>query len=186
MMKDVAGIFTARKFPVRFVYGPERVNRELRHTVIIVERDRDQTDQVRATQGTQRNAPKVRVRDLAVKATIFARSSVSSAMIQEHERFCEQLVDALIVALEEWGTETKAGDIPITEGRYAKAEDHNDVETWPGVAYVLRFRVPRSVMAKTYAGEAKPTQALGGFSNRTDVSRTGGSEDADPETGCGG
>jgi hypothetical protein len=120
-------------------------------------------------------------RMLAVSATIYARSSLPGAMVQDHEHVCEQFVDALLVSLYEWQASEQAGAISVSEARYLTAADRNDVETWPGVVYVIRFSVPRAVFALTYLGEAKPTGAASGVSSHTQVSAPGYA----PETGCG-
>jgi hypothetical protein len=61
------------------------------------------------------------------------------------------------------------------------------------VIYALRFRVPRSVYALSYSDElesnpatagAEPTGAAAGVQNQTRV-RLNGSEDEDPDIGCG-
>jgi hypothetical protein len=73
----------------------------------------------------------------------------------------------------------------ITEARYLVASEYNDVETWPGVVYRLRFRVPRGVFAVTYEGSARPEQELAGFNNRTEARLAGSDPETPPEIGCG-
>lgn len=154
---------------------------------IAIERDHAASDTVRATQGVQRNARKLRVRDLAAQIRIYARSNVPSAHIGNHERECEKLVDAVIVALAEWGAATGAtssNGINPTEAKYLAPEERADVEIWPGVVYSIKFVVPRSVQKRDYAGAARPEGGPSAFRSRTDVKETT-SPGADPETGCG-
>lgn len=182
MHRDIAAILAARKFPVRVIYGPERTVRESYDPTIVIERDRNGSDRVTAPVGQQTNPRKYAMRSLAVSATIYTVSTLPGAMIQDHERECEKLIDAFIVALYEWQASARAGAVAIGEARYLSAADRNDVETWPGVAYRLRFTVPRAVQALTYQGEARPTGQAAGVSNSTLVSAPG----FNPESACGG
>jgi hypothetical protein len=162
--------------------------REAYPNLIVIERDREQGDSVGPPIGVQKNARKVTVRHLGVTTKIYAQSSVEGAAIQDHEHLCDQLVDALIVAIYQWGSESKAGIIPFTESKYLSAGERNEEETWPGVVYSLRYRIPRAVFDKKFDEGAKPTNdefkdALG-VSNRTDVKYTGAPEATPPVVGC--
>lgn len=194
MHRDITETLRSRKFPFPVYYGPERHKRDRFDTSIIFERDRGSSDVVEPVKGAQRNPRKREVRELAAMATIFAKSTLPGALIGEHERLCEQLVDAVIIALEEWGTATGAGYIPITEAKYLSAAEFlaeleapaqiSMFEGWPGVVYRLKFRVPRGMRVETFLGEAQPTGAAAGVSNTTNV-RLVGQEDGDPAVGCG-
>lgn len=182
LSKDVAAKLKARKFPVVVLYGPERVTRERYQRAIVFQRDRKASDVVRATPGQHTNARRMRVRELCAQITLFVQSSLPGARVNDHEDVCEKLVDALIIALEEWGTEAKAGDLPITDARYAFAADHPDIEAWcanGGVAYVIKFRVPRGVAALTYSGEARPEGTAVNVGNVVQVSQNGGTTHED-------
>lgn len=172
MMRDIEEDFRKRKFPSAFVYGPERVTREgyFDHAIVF-ERDREASDTVGPVKGSQSNPRKMRVRELCVKCTIYAQSRLEGPRINEHEAECEQIVDALVIALAEWGEASRAGDLPITESRYLKAEEREAVEVWPGVVYVLRFRVPRGVTARDYTRAARPTGAATGVGGQILVRR---------------
>jgi hypothetical protein len=165
MAQDVAATLAARLFPVRVQYGPERVSRTEPSTssgVIIFSRDRSQSDVIRAYPASQRNPRAVRVRDLAVAVTVIARSPLKGARGCEHEHDCDQIVDGLIVALTEWSTEGKAGAIDFVEARYLTPEEFSGAEVGAGVAYRIRMRVPRAVLARNYEGAAQPTATLDG------------------------
>jgi hypothetical protein len=163
MARDIDARLAARKFPVRVIYGPERTVREGYDPIIVIERDRGAADSVEAPKGSQTNPRKYAQRVLAVSATIYMCSRLPGAMIQDHERECEKLIDAFIVALLEWQTSERAGSILINAGRYLTAADRADVETWPGVVYSISFAVPRAVFALTYQGEARPEAEVLGF-----------------------
>lgn len=181
LARDVGAKLLARKFPVRVAYGPERLQREGYDPVIVIERDRGGSDRIGPAVGVQRNARKRMVRMLAVRATIYAVSTLPGAMIHDHERDCERLIDALLVALDEWQAAERAGALEISEARYLAAADRNDVETWPGVVYVIRFFVRRAVYALTYEGDAKPEAAAPGFMNATRAALDGNDYENVPE-----
>lgn len=173
-MRDVEAKLRARKFPSQFVYGPERITRVgyFDH-VIVFERDRKATDLIAPAKGFENNARRMRVRELCVQATIYARSRLDGARVNDHEKECEQIVDALVIAFAEWGTEAKAGELPITEARYLTAEEYTDptkpAEAWGGAVYLIRFRVPRGVTARDYSGSARPTGAAAGVAGSVEV-----------------
>lgn len=160
MSKAVAATLASRKFPVKMIYGPERLPSNARTHVIRFERDRDASDSVVGVRGALRNPRKVLGRELAAAATIWARSSLESAHHGDHERLCEQLVDGLLIAMSEWyrvhGHAGSAIDY-ITDSRYLNPKDlGEEFEQWPGVVYRIKFRVPRAVHVLTYKGDALP------------------------------
>ncbi len=184
---DVRDRLIARKFPTPIVYGPERTERQaLHHTHVVFMRDRDAAETLGPAHGSKSNPRRLATRDHTAVAMVYARSSIEGAAVQDHEGDCDQIVDALIVAITEWASQNKAVGTTITEARYLFPTDHEDVDAWkPGVVYRLKFRVPRGVYALTYEQAAKPEQALGGFQNSTQVRLTGAPIELDPETGCG-
>lgn len=197
LSKDIQGLLRAKNFPLRVHYGPERMHREgYPDNVVIIERDREASDTIGPPRGVQRNPRKMRVRGLAGAATIYARSSKAGAHVGDHETLCEKFVDALLVALEHWATETRAIEIPVTESRYLSADerlqlarthapgvDATAIEQWPGAVYRIKFAVPRALLDLNYAGEGLPTGTLAapGIRSRTDVTAPGYE---DPATGC--
>jgi hypothetical protein len=175
---------TARKFPFPVVYGPEQHDRDAFDTTIVFQRDESVNDTIGSPQGQQRNPRKHYTRKLAVVATIYAKSTEPNAMIGDHEWLCEQLVDAVTVALDEWCSEAKAGEPEYGEMRYLRREEMGKLETWPGRAYVVRFKIGRGVMARDYLGAAQPQGTMSGFSNTTQVHRTAAPAGELPATGC--
>lgn len=186
MAQDLEDMLRARGFPLRIAYGPEAHRRNTHDSGIVIERDRTGGDgTLREVIGNGRNPQKFRVRDLGCVATIYAQSSLAGARIQDHEHLCDDFVDALIIALQEWGTMAKAGNVPVTQAGYVAAAEFADVETWPGVVYRMRFQVSRAVAKRTYEGAARPTGAVTGVTNRTDVRREGAPDSDTPDVGCG-
>jgi len=202
LSKDLQTLLRAKQFPLRVFYGPERTHREAYpENVIVIERDREASDTLAAPRGVQRNPRKMRLRMLAGVATIYARSSKAGSHVGDHETLCEKFVDAFLVALAHWATETRAIEIPVTESRYlsaaerlSAAKEHAPgveaaaIETWPGAVYRVKFMVPRALLDLSYAGAGLPTGTLGGpgapgLASTTEV--TGPGYDT-PETGCGG
>lgn len=175
LAKDLADTLGERLFPVTCLYGPERVSREGPFANLVVfRRDPKGGDRVSSLVAQRTNPRAVRVREIGVEATIFAASTLDGARINEHEHECDQLVDALIVALYEWGAENRAGAISFTETRYLDPTEPDGVfEAWPGVRYVLRFAVPRAVLTTNYVGAARPEVALAGVTSSVRVSLDG-------------
>lgn len=177
-MNGIAAIFAARKFPTSFIYGPPRFAIDtVQDHWLIVERDRDGTaDLLKPANGTQQNPRRLCNRELAAKATIYARSNVDGARLNEHEAECEQLVDAFVTAFSVWGAEhiARLGGVSpaIQEMRYLKAaEFHPEAETWPGVVYVIRFRISRAVCIVDYESQAQATGVPTDVQNVIEVRR---------------
>lgn len=181
-MRDVAQKLHDRAYPVRFEYGPDAVVREGRDLLVVMQRDREQGDGVGPPVGVRENPRGVRVRSLGVVARVYVRSSKPNATVWDHESLCDHVVDALFVALYEWGAEAKAGDLPVRESRYLSAAELSNDERWAGVVYQIRFQLPRGLQRVTYQGAAQPTGSASTIASRTDVHGPGGSDD----TGCGG
>lgn len=174
MAKDLDGRLRARKFPLRVHYGPERLTREMgRSLVVLVRRDREQGDAVRAVVGAQRNPRMLGVRDLGVITDIFAAANVAGARANEHEHLCDAVVDAFLCALYEWGAASGAGAIPVLEARYLTDAEKDAEDLGPGVVYRLRFRVPRAIKVADYEGNALPESAPSGLFTHTRVSADG-------------
>lgn len=177
-MTGLQAAFTKRKFPTAFVYGPPRfVIDTAQDHWLVIERDRDgAADQMKPVNGIQQNPRRLANRELAAKATIYARSNVDGARVNDHEAECEQIVDAFVTAFSVWGTENLArlgGVSPfLQEMRYLKAaEFHPEAEVWSGVAYVIRFRVARGVIVRDYESQAQPTGTAAGVENVIEVRR---------------
>jgi hypothetical protein len=166
-------------------YGPEHTSHGDFTPIVVIERDHTRVDSVDAPLGAQRNPRKHAVRRLSVEVRVYARSTLGGAQLGDHERECEALVDAVITTLDEWVTEAKAGEVAYRDTRYLSSEDRADVETWPGVVYMLSLTIGRGVFKKDYDGSALPTGQPGGLKSTTSVRYTG-QQESPPETGCGG
>lgn len=181
LYQAIAAEMAGRKFPITFAYGPVRQAYALGSYVLVIERDRDQSDTVEFPTGVQRNPRRVANRSLLVRATIFVQSPLPGATVSEHEFDCEQIVDGLVCSvLTEGRKASNAAWIEFVDSRYMKpAElDYPDgIETWPGVAYLLRWRIPRGVTSVDFKGAALPTGAATATSNVIRVSRNS----SDPE-----
>jgi hypothetical protein len=181
--RDIEAALRARKFPIRVEYGPDRSNvagfPSLR---VLLQRDRTQSDAFDPAKGAQRNPHKRGVRSLSTVFTIYASSSLRGAHVGDHERLCEQVVDALWIAILEWGVATQAGFIPVLSGGYASAQKLETGEVWPGVVYELRIRVPRGVNVLDYKGAAEPEHAVIGFTNAARVRHDQATTDEDFES----
>jgi hypothetical protein len=190
MMLDVAERLLARGFPLRFEYGPQAITREGFDRAVVFVRDHDADDQWGPPVGMQRNPPKVLTREQSTVALVYAQSSRPGAHRGDHERLCEQFVDAVTAELVHWSKEAKTS-VTLTGGKYVNPAELEH-EQYAGVIYALRFRVPRSVYALSYSDElesnpatagAAPTGAAAIVQRQTRV-RIAGREDEDPGIGC--
>lgn len=172
MMLDIQDKLVYRKFPVDFVYGPERLQRPgYFGGVVILERDREGEDQWLPAKGASTNPDSRGVRGLAVKFTIFSRSALPSAAVFDHEFECEQYVDALLSALAEWVVAAKAGVLQIASSRYLSSKDRDDVEAWGGVVYQVKAVIQRGVFSRDFTGAARPTGQAGGVGGAVNVAQ---------------
>jgi hypothetical protein len=183
MCRDLGEMLTARQFPLAVEYGPERVTRAFPQSVIVIDRDRDASEEIGPAHGTQRNAKKVLARYLPCRALVWAASTEDGARANEHEHECDRYVDGLLSALDDWATEAKA-EIKYGAARFAKPSDgiaEGEYEAWPGVVYLLQFSGGRGVYAfeSTGAGQPEGTVAGAGVHGTVRVQRQGSS--GDPE-----
>jgi hypothetical protein len=199
MSRDVEGLLRARGFPVRVVYGPERLTRGVHpgQTVIMFERDRDSGDAVDPSKGADNNGRFKRVRKLGVVVTVYTQSSQPGARVNEQEACCDSMVDALVVVLDEWFQGTKTGAlVQYAESRMMRGEElDGEYQQWPGCVYRLRFDLPRGVREWNYVAEdtrprgdlpgaqqpgARPEGTPAGVSNEARIARDASSDP--PET----
>jgi hypothetical protein len=165
MMTALAAAFAARKFPTSFEYGPKQVAPEAwSDHLLVLERDHEAGDTLNPPNGAQSNPRRYANRGLAVKATIWAKSNLDGARINEHQAECEQIIDAFLVSFSEWATAHLAllGNVApsFQEMRYLKASElPQGGDTWAGVVYQIKFRVNRGVEKRDYEGAARPTGA---------------------------
>jgi len=153
LASDIATRLQARKYPVSVFYGPERVSSEQCDSMrIVFERDVDAIPG--AVLGWSNNPRATGVRSLGVLATVEVSSGLVGARLSEHQHECDNLVDALLVELYAWGAESRAGYLPVTETRYLSPEERAGSERSNGVAYAIRFQVPRGVYRRDYEGNA--------------------------------
>jgi hypothetical protein len=174
-------------YPVDSHYGPAPgVTAEgYPHGLLVFDRPTDASDQLAPAMGTRNQNPLYRgVRAVAATVLIYAKAEqLEGARIQDHQDACEDLIDQVLIALDEWCSENKRGAAPaLSEMRYMSAEERGSEETWPGVVYRIRFSVNRAVVKLTSTGDARPVGRAAGVANRTDVRYTGHKDP--PVTGC--
>lgn len=186
---EVAAQLRARGVPHAVVYGPERTGTTVTGPVrIVIERDRAAGDGIGPARSVHTN-PKMRaVRAIGCVARVFAKSNVAGAGGHDHEAVADQLIDALVVALDVVVRSNQTLWSPVS-GKFLTAEDlaARGLTTWPGVVYELRFTVDRGVFDLDFAGEAAPEADVGpggvGIKSTTKVTVNGVGT---PETACGG
>lgn len=169
-----------RKFPFRVIYAPERTDRKNPDPVILISRDFETSEKVTAPQGQQANGRKMRTRRVPLKVKIFARSTLDGARRIEHEELADYLVDALIIALEEWSSSERGGVIEYGEMAFMTKDELEleEPEGWSGVVYIMRFTIGRGVVKRDYLKQIRPTGTLTSASNRAEVRLD---ENDDPE-----
>jgi hypothetical protein len=178
MAMDVGAALLARKFPIRVEYGPEQTTRVAPQSVIVIDRDRNGSEAIGAAHGTGRNPKKVLARYLPCRALVYACSTEAGARVNEHEHECDRFVDALLSELETW-TEANRAEVKYAGARFAAASDGvDDLETWPGVVYLVTFAIGRGVYAWDYTGAGQPEATLAGAGARgtIQVRRQGSAE----------
>lgn len=160
---DIAAKLVDRGFPVEVCYGSERLSSAVgvAGRRITIERDRRGPDNLAPFPGGQRNPRATGVRGVAVQATVHAQSTRSGALLSEHERDCDQIVDAFLVELQDWCTEAKAGAPEYVEARLLGPDDFPGGQQPPGATYRVRFRVSRAILRRDYVGNAEPTGTIG-------------------------
>lgn len=190
MCVDLDGMLADRKFPIRVHYAPEYFSAGSVESRITIERDTQAGDAFLPVQGNTRNTRKRGVRKLGCIARVWAEATQPGVMQHNHEELCDDYVDGLHTALQDWLKEAKASaDAEIVAGRFLAPEEIRRLEggEWPGVVYELKFRVPRSVDYRNGegAGATEAGDNITGVSNRTDVYLAPRPEGATPDTGCG-
>jgi hypothetical protein len=154
MSCDVADTMHTRKFPVAVHYGEERVGRTVAASALVLfSRDDEGGDQIVDVVGSQR-APvrKGGCRMLGVVVDVFAQAPLSGARLNEHQSLCDQIVDGLQLAIQDWAQEGKALGPVWGETRYLRDDEVDKAEQRNGVVYRMRFRVGRGVYAKDFEG----------------------------------
>lgn len=189
MARELDEGLRARGYVAPLSYGPRRFDRGLpAATEIVVERDCERGDSVTSPTGAHKQpakpAPVILRRNLGVKCTVYAQSTLPGAMRGDHEDLCEALVDAFLTEAVDWLSAAKAGDLQVTEARMLAAKDFPDgtamFEQWPGVAYLVRFVVPRGVKVVDFAGSGAAIAEGAGVQNVTNARLNTG----DTATGC--
>lgn len=192
MCLDLDAALQARKFPIHVHFGPEYAEQDNFRSRILIERDRQAGDTVQVTRGAGRgqNPARYFVRAQTCVCRVWAQSAIPGAMHHNHEDLCDQYVDAVMVAIEDWLTESKAAEHVTVQGaRYLTPDEVSALyqQTWPGVVYQFQFLVPRGV--RKLDGEALAQTESGGnmtsVTSRTNVFLTNGPDGATPEVGCG-
>jgi hypothetical protein len=164
-----------RKFPFRVKYAPERTDRaNASNPVILFMRDAEASEKIEAPKGNQPNPNKRRTRRIPCKIKIYAASTLPGATLPEHEELADYLVDAIVIALDEWNSSESGGGIEFGEMAFLTPDELVDPttgkpESWPGVVFVIRFSIGRGVVKRDYLKQARPTAAINGTGSTVEV-----------------
>lgn len=172
--RELGAKLKAGKYPFRVLYAPERTDRaNTADPVILVRRDRDNGEDIRPPIGQQKNGRRVLDRYQGIEIKVYARSSLSGAMPQDHEELADYLVDAVLVALAEITTEEKMTAPEYTEARFMYPEEvvteKGEPEHWPGVVFLLRLKIGRGVIKRDYLKQVRPVAAPTGVGTTVEV-----------------
>lgn len=163
----------ARKFPYRVIYAPERTDRASVMPVILLSRDLDASESVGTPKGQQANPHKSSTRRIPCKLKIYARASLPGSSVIDHEELADYLVDAVLVALDEWSTAQRGGGIEYGEMQFMTPEelvtDDGKPEGWPGLVYLIRFTIGRGVVKRDFLKQARPTGSINGVGSTVEV-----------------
>lgn len=171
LARGVTALLHADKFPVPVLYGAERMQRGA-HTVCVIFERVKEADRVGAPTGTQRNPGKRGDRMRAVRAEVWAKSELPGARLGEHEDLCEQIVDAVCVAVSRWAQENRyaANLLPVSAG-FIDPPGLGKPEAWAGAVYALRWDVPTAVFAADYLGAGLPEGTVSDTSLQVRIAR---------------
>lgn len=160
--RELAAELTAKGVPYPVIYGPERAPRPMVDPRIVVERNRDASDEFGAPHKRAANPVMFGVRWLACVATIFAKSNLEGAGTHDHERQADQLVDRFTVALHKV-VRVRCNQYRITSAKLLSAAELKleGLELWQGAVYRLEFSIERGVEDVTWQGAAKATAQPG-------------------------
>ena len=180
MSRDLEDRLQSRGFPVRIDYqGGERLARATGSSYeILIGRSMSRGDSVETIVASNVNPRKCMVRKLSVDAYFYVQAAHSGSTLDEHERDCDALVDAFLVALLGWTVASKAGvTLSVSESRYLNSEEYNNAESFLGVVYKLQFSIMRAVLDKTYEGESRGIAQVQSVSTTASITQTGAPEE---------
>lgn len=176
LAQRITDALAAKHFPISVVYGPEQAPAGVTDQRIVIERDRDGGDTFSPSTGAHHNPRRLAVRSVGVRATLWIKSSLDGARVQDHEAACDAYVDALYCAVDRCMTANAGARLfAPSEARFLRASETAMVygETWPGVAYLMRWRAPRGVFDVTFSGAGLPTARASATTTEVRVSRDG-------------
>ena len=162
----------ARKVPYRVTYGPEPIPQGITSPHIVILRDRKTGDHVTAPRQTSAQttltAPNPHVvmnRFLGATCRVFAKSTKASAIVADHERIADQVIDQVLVALRSI-VNARRNTWTLGAGHLLTDDEIKalGLEAWPGGVYEQAFSIDRGVTDRPYAGEStaahgEPTKA---------------------------
>lgn len=173
----------SRKYPVKVVYGPERLPREnYAGLVLLFARDRTTSDTFGAPAGQRANPRYIARRMMALELKIYAQSTEDQPTHDEHESLAEVLADAAFISIREWCVANKRGEPLWTQARFLSAEEKAKEEVPPGDIYMFRFQVARAVVKVDFDGAALPEGVVTRMRNQTQVSVVASQQN--PVIGC--
>lgn len=191
--RELGDELAAHGCPLRVVYGPERAEpTTFGDERIVVERVLG-GDTFGPPIANHRNPRVTRTRLIGAKITIYVRSPLAGAAIQDHHRRADLVVDALLSALDVVVRVNRKSGYELNSGGFAVPADLEDSSTWGGAMYVIDdLKIQRAAESRAWPtldepeGAIAETVPLPGITSRTVVRMAGADPSAPGETSCGG
>lgn len=169
---ELRELLKARGVPYPVGYGPERSTQSVAvDSHIVVERDRERGDEFKPPPTSRYNPHLDHSRDIGAICRVFARSTLSGAGPEDHERVADTVVDQVAIVLRAIISRRRTFWAVRSAKLMTAAEMAYAGITWPGVVYELRFTVSRGVTDATFQGEIAGESTFGG-AHGTTVSTT--------------
>lgn len=147
--------------PFRVVYGPERTDALPNRERIVMERGPDGAPVMRGTKGNPGST--LMARSQGVTLRVYARSPISGAQQQDHERRADHVVDRITIALERIVRVRRNVFTQVGAG-FRKPEDValelNWPSPWPGVVYEMQCQIDRGVFDRAWPTAETPEGAI--------------------------
>lgn len=186
--RELSAALSALGCPFPVVDGPEGTQTTtFGRERIVFERDETAGDSFVEPRSQKINPRLYKVRNIALKISIFAQSVAAGAASWEHQRRAEHVLHQVLVSLEEIASARKNG-LKWGTGRFVRPKDLEASEVLKGAVYEIKLTFEQGIVRRTWAGAAAPEFTLGAGSMRsiTKVSQ-GNNDDVPPgaETACG-
>jgi hypothetical protein len=159
---DLQANLRAKGCLVDVVVGPEATNTVTfgRERIVIEHGD---SDSFQPAWSQSVNPKRFMTRLIGAKGTIYSKSPKAGALVFEHRRRCEQILDMTLAALSRvHAVRNGKGAFLPSSGRFITPDDLAASERPGGAVYEFTFTIQRGVTDVTWTGDAQPEAEVGG------------------------